>query len=255
VHFFSAAVAARGESGLAADRLLLDGAERARADRFVFARDRETFTVAHALLRRVLSRYAEVPPRDFCFDLGPQGRPELSAGLRSQLPPLRFNLSHTHGLAAVAVTLERDIGVDVETLARPAPLEIIDHYFAPAEVAALRALPTAEQSERFFVYWTLKEAYIKARGLGLALPLQHFAFALVSGQPIGIHFSPELDDEPRRWSFAAWPLGDRYRAAIAVRSDGQPIKLCRLLEDDQQVAGVDAVARLDEDLLDHAAER
>jgi 4'-phosphopantetheinyl transferase len=246
VDFFSVRVAARGLAGLLADRALLDSDEQRRADRFLFARDRDTFIAAHALVRRALSRYVDLPPQLWQFQLGPYGRPEIADALPSGLPRLRFNLSHTHGFAVCAVTRELDLGVDVETLDRRAPLEIVDHFFAPAEVAALRGLPLAMQGDRFFVYWTLKEAYIKARGMGLALPLHQFAFVLVPKQPIAITFGPELTDDPASWNFASFAIGDCYRVALAVRSHGRPLRLRKLLEYDEQVGGVDAVAWLDE---------
>ena len=103
------------------------------------------------------------------------GRPEI-LDRPAGVPDLRFNLSHTDGLIACAVTIGREVGVDVEHVGRRLTHDIAGRFFAPREVADLKSLPVAEQPRVFFDYWTLKEAYIKARGFGLALPLGDFAF-------------------------------------------------------------------------------
>jgi 4'-phosphopantetheinyl transferase len=206
---------------------LLSPEERARHDRFHFERDRHVYRVAHALLRTTLSRYAPVAPAEWCFVTTPHGRPELVSA--TDKPPLRFNISHTHGLVACAVTLARDLGVDVEAADRADdPLDTVEHYFAPAEIAALRQLPPADQRARFFTLWTLKEAYIKARGLGLEIPLQQFAFINPGdvAQPPAIAFTPPLVDDPDCWYFERLQLGVHHFGAIAARRHrGEPLAL------------------------------
>lgn len=179
---------------------MLSEAERARRRRFAFEKGRHEFLVSHALLRSVLSVYGEAEPAAWRFVTNRYGRPELVPEQRE--PPLRFNLSHTDKLIACAVVLEREIGVDVEwTGRRGQTVAIADRYFSQAEVRALRALPVARQRERFFSYWTLKESYIKARGMGLSLPLDRFSFLLDEAPPIRIAFDPRLRDDPQRWQF------------------------------------------------------
>jgi 4'-phosphopantetheinyl transferase len=103
-------------------------------------------------------------------------------------------------------------------MARERPtLEIAADFFAPREVLALLKAPSAEQCERFFDYWTLKEAYIKARGMGLAIPLDQFWFTLDASAPVRIAFAPELDDDPASWQFARLRPSARHRVAVAVR--------------------------------------
>lgn len=199
---------------LEAYRALLDEQEQQRHLRFRFEHLRLLYLVAHALVRTTLSRYEPLEPAAWRFLAGARGRPEVAPGL----PRLRFNLSHTEGMAVCAVAREEDIGVDVEDSERRGQTaEIAEHYFAPSEVAALRALPPEQQRPRFFEYWTLKESYIKARGEGLALPLAHFAFHLEPGRQPRIRFDPRLVDDERAWRFVQlWP-SRRYPVALAVR--------------------------------------
>ena len=202
-------------SGLLA---LLSEDERARHQRFWFDRDRHHFLVAHALVRTTLSRYADVRPETWTFETNRYGRPEITGPETSA--SLRFNLSHTTGLVVCAVVRDREIGVDVEDTRREdASLKIARRFFSPAEVADLEQVPTTRQRESFFDYWTLKEAYIKARGMGLAIPLRHFSFTLDEHQPIRIAFAPELDDDPARWQFAQLRPTDTHLVSVAVERD------------------------------------
>src|SRR4051794_3096098 len=175
---------------------LLDAAERENAGRFAFERDRRHYIAAHALLRVMLSSIVPVPPRDWRFETGLFGRPEIVPTPTDV--PLRFNLSHTRGLVACCVTLRRDVGLDVEAVDRPMPdIDEIAAYFTQDERALLRLSAPARRYQLFFKLWTLKEAYIKAVGKGLSVPLDSFGFAL---DPIGIRF-PDRHDDGGRWFF------------------------------------------------------
>ena len=149
---------------------LLTPDETARGARFVRARDRDAFVLARALVRTQLSRYGPTAPADWRFVTNTHQCPFV-VDAQAGSPPLQFNLSHTDGLVAVAIVRGHRIGVDVEAVTRPVLEAVPERHFAPDEVRDLRALPAAEQPQAFFDYWTLKEAYIKARGMGLALPL------------------------------------------------------------------------------------
>jgi 4'-phosphopantetheinyl transferase len=143
------------------------------------------------------------------------------------VPDLRFNISHTDGLIACAVTIGREVGVDVENIGRRLLHDVAGRHFAPNEVRDLRQLPDDEQQRAFFDYWTLKEAYIKARGFGLALPLGDFAFKLNPPAPPVIAFEPALEDDPATWQFLQdWPT-PQHRLGLAVRRDGNdlPVRL------------------------------
>jgi 4'-phosphopantetheinyl transferase len=194
---------------------LLNSEERERHRKFHFERNRRQYLVSHALVRLTLSRYAPVEPQAWSFVTNEYGCPRV-AGEGSG--GLRFNLSHTDGMAMVAVARDVDVGVDVEDVFRAGePVGLADRYFAPAEVADLQALEVAHQRERFFEYWTLKEAYIKARGMGLSLPLDQFAFELQPGVPPRIAFDPRLKDDPEAWQFSQLRPSSRHLAAVAVR--------------------------------------
>jgi 4'-phosphopantetheinyl transferase len=198
---------------------LLTPEEDARRQRFHFERDRQSFLVTRALVRTVLSRYAEAEPRAWQFIPNRYGRPEIAAP--DGVPPLRFNVSHTKGLVVCLVALDREIGVDVEPVDRAAPeLSLAERYFAPAEVAALRRLSAREFSQAFLDFWTLKEAYIKARGMGLALPLSDFAFHLGAEGAIHISFTPNIPDDPASWQFTRFVLEGRHKVAAALRRSG-----------------------------------
>jgi 4'-phosphopantetheinyl transferase len=216
VHLWLTAPERVMESGLIGSYdALMTAEERARQQRFHFEKDRRDCLITRALVRTTLSRYAPVPPAAWAFGQNQYGRPHLMPGQCG--PDLRFNLSHTQGLIACAVTLDRDIGVDVEYMPRPrSVVEVADRYFSASEVRALRALPAGRQPERFFQYWTLKESYIKARGMGLALPLEQFSFELDRTPPIGIAFDPRLDDDPSRWQFELMRPSPDHMMALGV---------------------------------------
>jgi 4'-phosphopantetheinyl transferase len=176
----------------------------------------DEFLVGRALIRQALARHA--PGAGPILAAGPHGRLEAAGA------PVSFNLSHAEGLVVCAVAAST-IGVDVEKVdERRTEREMWEHHFAPQEVAALAALPAEQRCARFFTYWTLKEAYIKARGLGLAIPLREFWFQLEPGA-IRIAFAPSLDDDPARWQFAQQRLGPDHLLAVALEAAAGPIAL------------------------------
>jgi 4'-phosphopantetheinyl transferase len=190
--------------------------ERERRLRLRFERHRHERLVSTALVRASLSRYADGAPEDWIFERGAHGRPEIAPGQAGD--DLRFNLSHTTGLVACAVTRGRDVGVDVErTRRRGEPLAIAERYFSEREVRDLHAVPDAQRRERFFDYWTLKEAYVKARGRGLALGLRRFSFVLEESAPIRVAFATGFDDDPSAWQFALFRPDAGHVLAVAVR--------------------------------------
>ena len=206
---------------LDAYRELLDDAERAQQGRFYFERDRRRYLVTRALVRTVLARYAAVEPNGWVFACNEYGRPE-PANDEARAIGLTFNLSHTHSLIALAVARQRAIGIDVENArAREAAIGVADRYFAPAEVAALHALPAAEQQLRFFEYWTFKESYIKARGMGLSLPLDQFAFDLTTDGAVDVAIARQLGDDAARWELRQFRPGDDYLVALCIERQGR----------------------------------
>jgi len=196
-------------------RSLLCPAERARERAFLQAADRRAYLITHALLRTVLSRYCPRRPADWVFHTNPHGRPELAPGQTSL--PIDFNLAHTRGLVACALTLGHAIGIDCECTDRPAPLEVAEHFFSPTEAADLARAPARARDRRFFAYWTLKEAYSKARGLGLCLPLHAYSFDLDDPQGPRIAIDPALHDHPAHWQFHLAAEDPDHLLAIAVK--------------------------------------
>jgi 4'-phosphopantetheinyl transferase len=202
---------------------LLSPEEVARRDRYKFEHSRREMVHTRALVRATLSRYADVAPAAWVFGQNAYGRPEIDPAAHPGLGPLRFNLSNTRGLIACAVAWDREIGVDVEDTERQGEtVGIADSFFSPLEVRELHALPEARRRDRFFDYWTLKESYIKARGMGLSIPLDQFSFLLDRSGRIGIAFDPRLADDASTWQFAQFSLSPRHKTAAAVRRGAGP---------------------------------
>jgi 4'-phosphopantetheinyl transferase len=213
--FIDPVVLARAEELLTPD-------EKERNQRFLVALARRQHLVARALVRTTLSRYADVPPNAWIFTPNRYGRPEIAGP--AGVPPLCFNLSHTKGLVACIVALDREVGIDVENLERPGSyVDLARRFFSVSEAEHVASLSADGQREAFFDYWTLKEAYIKARGMGLALPLGEFAFHV--GNPITIEFSGSMEDDPKSWRFERWRIGSRHKMAIAVRQAQEALKI------------------------------
>jgi len=190
--------------------------ERTRLAGMKSARRQVEYRLTRALVRRSLSVHARVAPTAWRFEIGPHGRPEIAGP--GEAPKLFFNVSHTAGLIACAVAVDPEIGVDVEDVERRSrTVQIADRFFAPSEVHALGSLPVAEQRDRFFDYWTLKESYIKARGKGLAIPLKSFAFDLSHPERIGLTLAAAAGDVPDGWRFFLMQPDARHRLALAVR--------------------------------------
>ncbi|HEV2270038.1 MAG TPA: 4'-phosphopantetheinyl transferase superfamily protein [Steroidobacteraceae bacterium] len=194
---------------------LLSADERAAQARLRFAKDQRRYLVTRSLVRTVLSRYAAVRPQDWAFSAGPRGRPQISAPRAA--PALEFNISHSADLVLLGVTSGRALGIDTESVvAREADIDGLNRYFAPEESAALLALAPRERRRRFFELWTLKESYIKARGLGLAIALDAFRFELAGERGLTLHMRPELGDSPDRWRLWQLALRCGYLAAVCA---------------------------------------
>lgn len=197
---------------------LLSDDELAQMPRFYFARHRHQFLLTRALIRTTLSRYFPVEPEAWRFEKNGFGKPGIS--FPDNQWPVRFNLSHCDGLILCGITRDHDIGVDVEDALRStrAAFDGLSSYFSASEIAALARLPEDQQKQRFFDYWTLKESYIKARGMGLAIPLDKFSFQFEADRLSGFETHPDLDDDATNWQFWRMPMAERYRVAVAVNS-------------------------------------
>lgn len=189
--------------------------ERERAARFYFEKDRRHFIVARGILRALLGGYLQVPASSLHFTYNPYGKPILDLPDRS--PALSFNLSHSHEMALYAFTYGREIGADIEymrPLAFDEYLQLAQHHFSPRECATLRALPAAERKQAFFNCWTRKEAYIKARGKGLSLPLDSFDVSLAPNEPAELLASREAPYTVTDWTLRALTVPNEYAAAL-----------------------------------------
>jgi len=210
----------RNETLLEEYEHLLSADERERRSRFLFPRDRHRFLVTRALVRTVLSGYADVAPADWTFSVNPYGRPEI-APRHPGAELLSFSVSHTPSLVVLGVGHGRALGVDTEYVqGRQAPLGVAERFFAPTEVAALRALPEADQPRRFFEYWTLKEAYVKARSMGLSLPLREFAVRFIGERGVTLSVDGEVADAVSPWQLWQFSVAEDYLVAVCAGRTG-----------------------------------
>ena len=196
---------------------VLSAEEHARMASFRFERDRIAYAAAHVLVRAALSWCVpNVSPASWDLTQSRNERPEVVAPLLS--PRLRFNISHTHGLVACVVTPEVDCGIDVEIQRPLDDLETLAaRVLSPAETSDVMALSHHLRPCRFFRYWTLKEAYVKARGKGLSLPLEAVSFDLRADATV-VTLGPCLDDHGPDWQFEQWSPTAHHILAVAIRS-------------------------------------
>jgi 4'-phosphopantetheinyl transferase len=219
VAFYRDIVDARLLSNL---RVLLSDAERHQESRFHFADDRKRYLVTRAMVRTVLSRYVAVAPADWGFTTNAYGRPEI-VNRHDKAVGLCFNISHTRGLIVLGVSRHRALGVDVENLlTRRVSTGIADRFFSSIEVAELANVSPERRPDRFFEYWTFKESYIKARGMGLSIPLDRFSFHFPHERAVRLAINAELGDDASRWIFWQFRPTSEYLLAIcAERLDGE----------------------------------
>lgn len=210
---------------LAEYHALLTKEETEKQQRFVFEKDRHDALITRAFVRDLLSRYADRSPEDWRFKKGEQGKPEI---IDAPLP-LRFNLSHTKNMIICAVTLQQDIGCDVEHTERKSDvLAVADRFFSKQETSDLFSLPESQQRSRFFDYWTLKESYIKAWGQGLSIPLSDFSFHIDGHNParkspdISLSFATQRQDNPEDWQSWLFYPGEEHRIAVSIRNVAPP---------------------------------
>jgi 4'-phosphopantetheinyl transferase len=205
--------AMESEAERTACEAVLSAPERERAGRIRDASARDHFVLAHALARTALARAAAVDPGRIALRIGPRGKPEIDAPPEAR--PFRFNLSHTDGLAACAIARSAAVGVDVEARDRSVdPLPLAARFFAPAETAVLRALGDEPRRQRFLAVWTLKEALLKAIGVGIAGGLARVAFDLDAEPPRLL--AGGVAGDPARWQLLVLAPTPRHLLALAV---------------------------------------
>ena len=195
---------------------LLSADERARAERFHFQIDRRHFIVARAHLRMILSRYISIAPAEVRFSYSDHGKPMLANG---QDRKIKFTLAHSAGIALFAFTRAGEIGVDLE-LIRPeiAGDDVARRFFSAAEVACLERVPAPARQEAFFDCWTRKEAFVKAKEIGLSLGLDQFDVTLDPTEPAALLRTGWDPDEASRWSLKSIGVGSGYAGTVAVEA-------------------------------------
>ena len=202
---------------------MLTADEHARAERFYFQKHREHFIAGRGLLRNILSRYLDREPDQLRFCYNSYGKPALTEEAGAE--ELCFNLSHSHGIALYAITCGREIGIDIEYFRPDVEAEkLAERFFSPREAAVLRALPEHLRKEGFFNCWTRKEAYIKAEGKGMSIPLSAFDVSLTPGEPAALLRSQSHPQETSRWSLQALSPEPGYTAALAVKGHDWELK-------------------------------
>jgi 4'-phosphopantetheinyl transferase len=204
---------------------LLSSDENDRAARFQFARHRNAFVVVRGVLRGLLARYTGVSPADVIFEYGPNGKPSLPGS------KIEFNISHTQDIAVLAFTQGCALGIDVECI-RPVEqmMQIAARFFSPAEAQELAALPEEQRERAFFLCWTRKEAYIKAVGNGLSMPLNEFQVTLKENEPARFVRIGEENPVSSEWILHNLDLlFPAYAAAIAYRGAPKPVVQSALL--------------------------
>lgn len=193
--------------------------ERARAERFHFARDRQRFVAARGLLRSLLGKYLRQAPASLEFSYGPYGKPSLLGAHAAS--GLSFNLAHSADLAVYAISRQRNLGVDVEQIKPESSGEdLARRYFSAREVSDLQTLPPEARVEAFFNCWTRKEAYLKATGMGLQTPLDSFSVSLLPGEPAQFLAGVEA-----RWHLAAFHPAEGYAAAVVYDGASAPLEI------------------------------
>ena len=202
-----------GDPELAA---LLSPPEHARAARFRNAPDAQRFTTGRVLARMLLEQIGGRPASSWSLDPDSKGRPRLAGSFAETR--LDFNITHTSGFVACALARDMAVGVDAEAHVDMLDvMSIAKRFFAPAEVAALEATTGADRTRTFFSIWTLKEAFVKALGGGLSIPLDSFAFDLASAPP-ACDMTGTANADPECWSFQLWEPSATHTMALAVRS-------------------------------------
>ena len=196
-------------------RATLSPAERERECRFAFDRERRAFVASRGWLRTLLARYAGGTPAGQVLVEDPLGKPRLGGACGQGRR--RFSVSHSAGLWACAVALHREVGLDIEWIDPAREIDRISgRYFSPAEVAALRALPEAERLAGFHLCWTRKEAWLKARGFGISVPLDSFEVSLAPGEPARLLATRPDPAEAARWTLLDLDHGPGFAGALCV---------------------------------------
>lgn len=212
----SAQDASRWESLLSADELQ-------RAKRFRFPHDRCHYAAVRGSLRSILAAYLNCRPGDLTFNYSAAGKPALASAWSDS--GILFNVSHSGGAALLAFSRKREIGVDIEKVRHDIELETIaQRFFSAREQQQLAETNCSKRYEAFFRCWTRKEAYLKAMGAGLSLPLGHFDVSILPKDRHALLATRPDAREAERWSLMEVPAGDGFVAALCVQGTGWKLR-------------------------------
>ena len=196
--------------------------EMCRLNRYSFKRHRKQFLLGRMLIRNALSQYSDVDPQDWEFTENEYGKPILESKHHQSL---FFNLSHSANCLVVAISRVSQLGVDIELSDKlRRVIKIGARYFSNSEIKELSSLPESQQLSRFYDLWTLKEAYIKARGFGMLIRLQQFTFTF-SEHSLSIRFEKNINDDPSNWQM--WQINKLgpFKLALAIKSEHEITKI------------------------------
>jgi len=226
---------------------LLSKTEIEKVQRYRLAKAKHTALITRAFVRIVLSQYTDVPAQKWSFNISSHGKPEIS---RPPIP-LSFNLSHNDDLIICAVSLDKKIGCDIESLSRKISIEAIaQRYFSATEFNALTALSPTLQRRRFFEYWTLKEAFVKATGMGISQGLESFSFTIDKAETgqfndnIQLDFSPSCtEQENKHWQSCLIYPDKKHCIALCVKTNNLTKPLNKDLLNVQLFDGLDLLSQ------------
>jgi 4'-phosphopantetheinyl transferase len=211
--------------------LMLSETEKSQMQRLIYRKDQHRFLIRHALVRTTLSRYAKVLPKDWIFEKNIYGKPYIANDII--LSTISINVSYSENIILLGITRNHSLGVDVENVtSRAAPINIAKEFYCESETAALRTLSSNEQSLLFYKYWTLKESYLKAVGIGLSAPLNSISFGFAGNSEITVCMDPFFNDLPSRWQFWQFQPFPEHVAAVCVArnfSKSQTISLNQVI--------------------------
>ena len=207
--------------------VLLTDEEHERANRFRFEKPRRCFVTCRATLRRLLGHACGVAPKEVPLQYGVHGKPGLAfADLDANTPKIEFSVSHSGNLGLIAMTLGSQVGVDVEEFdPKVKILKLAERFFSPSEAEELRCLAVEKQLPGFYRGWTCKEAYIKATGRGLSLPLNHFCVTIDPDQPALLRHVDGQPDAPLQWTARSLEVAPDFAAAVMVAQPNCQIQL------------------------------
>jgi 4'-phosphopantetheinyl transferase len=206
----------------------LSSEEKKRSKRFYFEQDKKNYIITRGVLRILLGKYLQRYPATIQFIYGEHGKPFLNK--ENHKPDIRFNISHSKNISLIVFNLGRDIGVDVEYIRKIHHLSMAKRFFSPDEEKEILSLPGPEQLEAFFSFWTKKEAFIKAQGGGLSVPLRSFSVSSTKKTKARITYIANAHEEEKVWSLFDIEVGKEYTAACAVKGKNLFLKCCVFFE-------------------------